>query len=114
MHRTMSRAVRRHSAIGLTSQKLAKLRELASRSTAARFEFVADYWDVEYASRVIRSPRALVETRRRCRTLQRPGLTTHQSEMAFKDALWMLRVSWAQALDRARWRIYRNPGLNEC
>jgi hypothetical protein len=33
--------------------------------------------------------------------------------MAFKDALWMLRVSWARTLDASRWRIYRNPVLND-
>src|SRR5688572_27472320 len=113
MSATVSRAIRRHSAVGLTQRKHTMLRELARRSTSARFEFVRDYWNVRYASVVIRYPRALIETRRRQGDLQQPGLTVHQSEVAFKDALWMLRVSWARTLDASRWRIYRNPMLND-
>src|SRR5712691_4628470 len=113
MIETVSRARRRHSAIGLTKRKHAMLRELALRSTTARFAFVREYWDVRYASVLLRYPRALIETQRRRGDLRRPGLTTHQSEMAFKDAIWMLRVSWARTLDASRWRIYRNPVLND-
>ena len=110
---TISRAIRRHSAIGLTTRKHEMLRELAGRSTHARFEFVREYWDVRYVSVLLRYPRALIETHRRRGDLKRHGLTSHQSEMAFRDAVWMLRVSWAQTLDASRWRIYRNPLLND-
>src|SRR6266545_1711474 len=108
MTSTVSRAIRKHSAIGLTQHKHEMLRELARRSTHARFEFVREYWDIRYASVLLRYPRALIETHRRRGDLKRHGLTSHQSEMAFKDALWMLRVSWARTLDASRWRIYRN------
>jgi IS605 OrfB family transposase len=100
-------------AVCLTKRKHAMLRELARRSTNARFEFVREYWDVRYVSVLLRYPRALIETQRRRGDLKRHGLTTHQSEVAFKDALWMLRVSWARTLDASRWRIYRNPVLND-
>jgi hypothetical protein len=113
MPATVSRAILRHSAVGLTKRKHAMLRELARRSTNARFEFVREYWDVRYVSVLLRYPRALIETQRRRGDLKRHGLTTHQSEVAFKDALWMLRVSWARTLDASRWRIYRNPVLND-
>jgi putative transposase len=113
MAELVSRAIKRHSALGLTRKKHEQLRELALRSTRARFEFVNDHWDPGYAMLLQRRPRELIEIRRRAGTLREPGLTTHQTEAAFKDALWILRVSWARAIGEARFKIYRNPLLNE-
>ena len=113
MAKTLSRGIRRHAAIDLTPKKHAQLRELAVRSTRVRFEFVNDYWDVLYASIVIRRPRDLIEGRRSAGTLRQVGLTTHQSEAAFKDAIWILRVAWSRTIAAARLRIYRNPLMNQ-
>jgi hypothetical protein len=97
----VSRAVKRHAAIGLTRRKYEVLRELGIRSTRARFYFVSRYWSERYALTLIRRPRELIEVHRREGTLARDGLNVHQSTMAFKQALWILRVSWARCLKRA-------------
>jgi IS605 OrfB family transposase len=113
MAELVSRAIKRHSAVGLTRAKHSQLQELARRSTRARYEFVDDHWDPSYAMALLRRPRDLIEVRRRAGTLRRSGLTTHQTEVAYKDAIWILRVSWGQAVAAARFKIYRNPLLNE-
>src|SRR5256885_6397187 len=110
---TISRCLRRHSAIGLTRHKRAALRELAVRSTQARFEFVREYWDSKHAERLLRRPHAFSDQQRHAGTLRRCGLTSHQSEVALKDAIAMLRVSWGRAITDSRFRIYRNPRLSD-
>jgi hypothetical protein len=40
-------------------------------------------------------------------------LTVHQSEVAYKEALWILRVSWARCLKRARAAAFKNPVLDD-
>jgi IS605 OrfB family transposase len=113
MDELVSRAIKRHSAVGLTAKKHGELRELALRSTRARSEFVNDHWDPRHVLLLLRRPRELIEARRRAGTLRRAGLTTHQTEAAYKDAIWALRVSWGRAVAQARFKIYRNPLLND-
>jgi putative transposase len=113
MVQSLSRAFRRHAAVGLTASKHRQLRELAIRHTRARFGFVDAYWDPVYASILMRRPRDLIESQRGGGILRKKGLTTHQSEIAFKDAIAMLRVSWGRAIADARFRIYRNPAMTD-
>jgi putative transposase len=109
--RTISRGVRRHAAVGLTRAKHEQLRELARRSTRARFLFVEMYWHHKFLSVLQHRPRSLIEEHRTAGTLGIHGLTVHQTEMAFKEALWILRVSWGRCLQVARKRVYQNPEM---
>lgn len=109
----VSRAVRRHAAAGVTRRKCEILRELAVRTTRARFHFVSRYWGTKYAETIIHRPRVLIELHRREGTLARDGLNVHQSTMAFKEAIWILRVSWSRCLKRARAVAFKNPALDD-
>lgn len=109
----VNRSVKRHAALGLTRAKHDELRELARRSTRARFLFVALYWHPRFLSAIQQSPRNLIEEHRRAGTLGTHGLTVHQTEMALKEALWILRVSWGRCLQVARKRIYQNPEMGD-
>src|SRR5687767_11637068 len=91
----------RHQAslrVGLTASKHAQLRELALRSTRARQFFIDAYWHPCHVRALLQQPRSLIEVHRARGELARDGLTVHQSEMAFKEALWTLRVSWGRSL----------------
>lgn len=110
---TISRAIKRHSAVGLTATKHAQLRELALRTTRARQFLIDAYWAPCHVRSLLQQPRSLIEVHRARGDLAREGLTVHQSEMAFKEALWTLRVSWGRSLQRARRAIYQNPTIPE-
>jgi putative transposase len=109
----VSRSVKRHSAMGLTRAKHDQLLELARRSTRVRFCFVEMYWHHKYLSVIQHRPRSLIEEHRRAGTLGTYGLTVHQTEMAFKEALWILRISWGRCLQVARKRVYQNPEMGD-
>ena len=113
MGSVVSRAIKRHSAIGLTASKHAQLRELALRSTRARQFFIDAYWHPCHVRALMQQPKSLIEIHRDRGDLAREGLTVHQSEMAFKEALWTLRVSWGRSLQRVRRAIYQNPTIPE-
>ena len=109
----MSHAVKRHAALGLTRAKHDQLREIARRSSRARFLFVEMYWHPRFFSVLQHRPRVLIEEHRKAGTLGTHGLTVHQTEIAFKEALWLLRISWGRCLQVARKRVYQNPAMDD-
>lgn len=102
----------RHSGIGLTARKRSELTLLAERWQSARARYVVDYWSPRYAAAVMRSPRKLVEERRKRGWLEGRLMANH-NKVCLESALAVVRADWMSTIARARALTNANQHLSE-
>lgn len=111
MQTKVVRAVRRHSAVGLTERKRAEIARLACLWNAVRRQYVSAYWAPRYAMAVVHDPRGLREAERRAGRLHHTGLQSNHCKTAFENALAMVRGGWGQAIGRTERQLGRAAAL---
>lgn len=93
----MSKHAERHAAEGVTGAKRRVLLELAVNWQRARSQYIHQYWDVQYVSRVVRSPRQLREEQRKLGWAPVAMSVAHH-QTAFLSAMDALRRTWLSRL----------------
>lgn len=89
----VARSVVRHCAPDVTAAKVRELEALVSAWQRARRRYVAEYACARYAQRILRSPRGLVEERRRSGWPEN-RLSPHQNKLAMLSALAVIEGTW--------------------
>ena len=94
----------------LTSAKRRRLAEVAQEYGRVRAVYVAEYWDEAFTSRVLLSPRSIVEDRRR-KGWASSAFGPHQNKIVLESALSLIKSGWGRTLLHVRRLVYANPTL---